>query len=65
MHGSGPTSTSCKRANSNWWRIRCSLMSVLPNPDPRRLRGATDEILLELGLDWDRIIELKTAGAVT
>ena len=25
----------------------------------------TDEMLLELGLDWDRIIELKTAGAVT
>lgn len=25
----------------------------------------TDDILLELGLDWDRIIELKTAGAVT
>jgi crotonobetainyl-CoA:carnitine CoA-transferase CaiB-like acyl-CoA transferase len=25
----------------------------------------TDEILLELGLGWDRIIELKTAGAVT
>ncbi|MBX7434971.1 CoA transferase [Mycobacterium sp. Y57] len=25
----------------------------------------TDEILLEMGLDWDRIIELKTAGAVT
>ncbi|CAN5450175.1 CoA transferase [soil metagenome] len=25
----------------------------------------TDEILLELGMDWDRIIELKTAGAVT
>ncbi len=25
----------------------------------------TDEILEELGLDWDRIIELKTAGAVT
>jgi crotonobetainyl-CoA:carnitine CoA-transferase CaiB-like acyl-CoA transferase len=25
----------------------------------------TDEILLELGLDWDRIIELKTIGAVT
>ncbi|MDT0550624.1 CoA transferase, partial [Streptomyces lonegramiae] len=25
----------------------------------------TDDILGELGLDWDRIIELKTAGAVT
>jgi crotonobetainyl-CoA:carnitine CoA-transferase CaiB-like acyl-CoA transferase len=25
----------------------------------------TDEILTEIGLDWDRIIELKTAGAVT
>lgn len=25
----------------------------------------TDEILAELGLDWDRIIELKTVGAVT
>jgi crotonobetainyl-CoA:carnitine CoA-transferase CaiB-like acyl-CoA transferase len=25
----------------------------------------TDEVLQELGLDWDRIIELKTAGAVT
>ncbi|BDB44954.1 MULTISPECIES: CaiB/BaiF CoA transferase family protein [Mycobacterium] len=25
----------------------------------------TEEILEELGLDWDRIIELKTAGAVT
>jgi crotonobetainyl-CoA:carnitine CoA-transferase CaiB-like acyl-CoA transferase len=25
----------------------------------------TDEILMELGLDWERIIELKTIGAVT
>ena len=25
----------------------------------------TDEILLDLGLDWDRLIDLKTAGAIT
>jgi crotonobetainyl-CoA:carnitine CoA-transferase CaiB-like acyl-CoA transferase len=24
----------------------------------------TEEVLLELGYDWDRIIELKIAGAV-
>ena len=24
----------------------------------------TDEILAEMGLDWDRIVELKVAGAV-
>ena len=25
----------------------------------------TDEILLELGMDYDRVLELKIAGAVT
>jgi crotonobetainyl-CoA:carnitine CoA-transferase CaiB-like acyl-CoA transferase len=25
----------------------------------------TDEVLLELGLDWDRLIELKSAGVIT
>lgn len=41
------------------------------NSEPPTLRPApgagehTDEILQELGLDWDRIIELKVAGVVT
>ncbi|MFE3317122.1 CaiB/BaiF CoA transferase family protein [Nocardia sp. NPDC059195] len=33
-----------------------------PGPE---FAAQTEEILLELGLDWDRIITLKTAGAVT
>ena len=63
---SGPTSTSCRRASSNWWPIRCSSTSPhrIPGPAPA-FAEQTDEILQELGLDWDRIIELKTAGAVT
>src|SRR3984957_4656953 len=32
---------------------------------PPGVAEQTDEILMELGLDWDRIIELKTIGAVT
>ena len=41
-------------------------VSRTANPGPRPgFAEQTDEILLELGLDWDRIIELKTAGAVT
>ncbi|MGY0499529.1 CaiB/BaiF CoA transferase family protein [Nocardia sp. FBN12] len=35
---------------------------VRPGPE---FAAQTEEILLELGLDWDRIITLKTAGAVT
>ena len=35
-----------------------------PGPAPE-FAAQTEEILLELGLDWERIIELKTAGAVT
>ena len=33
-----------------------------PGPE---FAAQTEEILLELGLDWDRVIELKTAGAVS
>jgi crotonobetainyl-CoA:carnitine CoA-transferase CaiB-like acyl-CoA transferase len=37
-----------------------------PNAGPApAFAEQTDEILSELGLDWDRIIELKTTGAVT
>ncbi|WP_410872858.1 CaiB/BaiF CoA transferase family protein [Nocardia sp. A7] len=35
---------------------------VRPGPE---FAAQTEEILLELGLDWDQIITLKTAGAVT
>jgi crotonobetainyl-CoA:carnitine CoA-transferase CaiB-like acyl-CoA transferase len=39
---------------------------VAPETTPAPAFAAqTEEILAELGLDWDRIIELKTAGAVT
>jgi crotonobetainyl-CoA:carnitine CoA-transferase CaiB-like acyl-CoA transferase len=35
-----------------------------PGPAPG-FAEQTDEILMELGFDWERIIELKTVGAVT
>ena len=39
------------------------LWAWLLRPAPEH--GAhTEEVLLELGLDWDEIIRLKTAGAV-
>ena len=63
---SGPTNTWCRRASSNWSPTRCSSTSAAPRTGPAPgFAEQTDEILLELGLDWDRIIELKTAGAVT
>jgi crotonobetainyl-CoA:carnitine CoA-transferase CaiB-like acyl-CoA transferase len=37
-----------------------------PEPGPAPcFAEQTDEILMELGFDWERIIELKTVGAVT
>jgi crotonobetainyl-CoA:carnitine CoA-transferase CaiB-like acyl-CoA transferase len=40
--------------------------TAAPEPGPAPgFAEQTDEILMELGLDWERIIELKTLGAVT
>jgi crotonobetainyl-CoA:carnitine CoA-transferase CaiB-like acyl-CoA transferase len=61
---------------SNEYLVRAGELELVANPvqfdvsapDTGPAPGfaeQTDEILLELGLDWDRIIELKTAGAVT
>ena len=38
--------------------------SVEPERPCPMLGEHTDEVLLELGYDWDRIVELKVAGIV-
>ncbi len=35
-----------------------------PRSMPPEFSQHTEEVLLELGYDWDRIIELKDAGAI-
>jgi crotonobetainyl-CoA:carnitine CoA-transferase CaiB-like acyl-CoA transferase len=35
-----------------------------PRSTPPEFAQHTEEVLLELGYDWDRIIELKDAGAI-
>lgn len=61
---------------ANEYVVRAGELDLVANPvqfdvtapEPRAAPGfaeQTDEILMELGYDWDRIIELKTAGAVT
>jgi formyl-CoA transferase len=35
-----------------------------PGGPPPELGQHTEEVLLELGCDWDRIIALKEAGAI-
>jgi crotonobetainyl-CoA:carnitine CoA-transferase CaiB-like acyl-CoA transferase len=44
--------------------VQFDLAAPEPGPAPG-FAEQTDEILLELGFDWERIIELKTVGAVT
>jgi crotonobetainyl-CoA:carnitine CoA-transferase CaiB-like acyl-CoA transferase len=44
--------------------VQFDLAAPEPGPAPR-FAEQTDEILMELGFDWERIIELKTVGAVT
>ncbi|AKS33263.1 CaiB/BaiF CoA transferase family protein [Mycolicibacterium goodii] len=44
--------------------VQFDVAAPQPGPAPG-FAEQTDDILAELGLDWDRIIELKTAGAVT
>lgn len=61
---------------ANEYVVRAGQLQLVANPvqfdvaasEPRPAPGfaeQTDDILTELGFDWDRIIELKTAGAVT
>lgn len=44
--------------------VQFDLTAAEIGPAPE-FAAQTEEVLLELGLDWDRIIALKTAGAVT
>ena len=61
---------------ANEYLVQAGELELVANPvqfdvQPPSTGGApgfaeqTEEILLDLGLDWDRIIELKTAGAIT
>ena len=63
---SARTSTSSRRASSELVAnpVQFDVSAPQTGPAPG-FAEQTDEILLELGFDWDRIIELKTAGAVT
>ncbi|MCA2207765.1 CaiB/BaiF CoA transferase family protein [Nocardia rosealba] len=61
---------------ANEYLVRAGELDLVANPvqfdvaAPEPTAGPefaahTDEVLLEAGLDWDRIIALKTAGAIT
>ena len=44
--------------------VQFDVTASQPTPAPG-FAEQTDEVLLELGLDWDRLFELKSLGAIT
>ena len=55
--------TACR---SSWRRRPCSTAASRPPPQRApEFNEHGDEILEGLGLDWDRIIDLKVRGVVT
>ena len=44
--------------------VQFDVTAPRPAPAPG-FAEQTDEVLLELGLDWDRLLELKSSGAIT
>lgn len=45
--------------------VQFDVTTPVPLGPAPEFAAQTEEILLELGLDWARILELKEAGAVT
>ncbi|WP_067693737.1 CaiB/BaiF CoA transferase family protein [Nocardia jejuensis] len=64
------------QVRANEYLVRAGELELVANPvqfdvtapvigPAPEFAAQTEEVLIELGLDWDRIIALKTAGAVT
>ena len=46
------------------WRVVCPYVSREAGPTSSELGQHTEEILLELGYDWEKITEMKRDGAL-